>query len=127
MAGPFFSHISRRNSGSCCTVADMTITVSTSGGNVMVGFTATVQHTQDKKYGDYALFVDGTEEFRVRQTISPVEELDPVSINYLVTGLSSGSHTFEIRWRSESGSNTVQQNAASWGTGRTLSVVELAN
>jgi hypothetical protein len=102
----------------------MSITMTTAGGNVEVAFTASVKHSRDQKYSDYALFVDSTEQFRVRTTIARKFVPTGVTLTYLVRNLSAGSHTFEIRWRSEVSNTTVYQWAADWGAGRNLYVVE---
>jgi hypothetical protein len=101
----------------------MTITMTTAGGNVEAVFTSTVKHSQESKYSDYALFVDGVEKFRVRQETTEHHEETGISLAYLVRNLSAGEHTFEIRWRCQS-SNTAYQWGASWGAGRHLYVVE---
>jgi hypothetical protein len=101
----------------------MTITMTTAGGNVEALFTASVKHNQDGKYSDYALFVDGVEKFRVRQDITEQYEATGISLAYLVRNLSAGQHTFQIRWRCQSG-NTAYQWGGSWNAGRHLYVVE---
>jgi hypothetical protein len=101
----------------------MTITMTTAGGNVEALFTSSVKHSRGSKYSDYALFVDGVEKFRVRQETTEQQEATGISLAYLVSNLSAGQHTFEIRWRCQS-ANTAYQWGGTWGAGRHLYVVE---
>ena len=48
-----------------------------------------------------------------------------VSLDFFVTGLVPGLHTFEIHWRVASPEIIAQQRAESWGTNRTLIVMEM--
>lgn len=90
---------------------------------------ATVTHSSTDRFTDFALFVDAAEEFRARRNERHDQKesgTSPASFTYLVTGLSAGLYTFEIRWRTESG-NTVEQKAATWDADRAFSVIELSN
>jgi hypothetical protein len=107
-------------------MTNMSITNSTSGGDALVLFNATVDHATNNTQSEYALFVDSSEQFRILSQFRQADQPEPVSLSYLVTGLSSGSHTFEIRWRSVGGS-TIRQSAATWNAGRNLVVIEAGN
>jgi hypothetical protein len=113
------------NSTTYVTIPDMSITPTTSGGDVLVVFTATVSNSDVSAYADIGLFVDNVERFRIRLHTKATEE--PVSLTHLVTGLGAGSHPFEIRWRSSSSGNQTRQFAMTGGGGRSLALVELAN
>jgi hypothetical protein len=107
-------------------MSGMTITATTSGGDVLVLFNTTVHHAADNATSEYALFVDSSEEFSIRSEFRQGYQPETISMSYLVTGLSAGSHTFEIHWRSEIGW-TVQQLAATWGNGRNMVIMEVTN
>jgi hypothetical protein len=109
-------------------MTNMTITITTTAAKALVLFTATIGHSQNGKYSEYALFVDSVETDRVRINIdNSAEEVHAVNLHSLMTGLTAASHTFEIRWRSEAASNTVTQPAATWSTKRRLTVMEVSN
>jgi hypothetical protein len=107
-------------------MTNMSITNNTSGGEVLVLFNATVEHSANGDRSEYAIFVDSSEDFHILMEITQSSQPTPVNVSYLVTGLSSGSHTFEIRWRSVDGT-TIRQSAATWGADRSLVVVEVGN
>ena len=107
-------------------MSNMSITNSTSGNDILVLFNATVEHSANSDRSEYALFVDSSEEHRIVLEITQSSQPYPVNLSYLVTGLSSGSHTFEIRWRSVDGT-TIRQSAATWNAGRNLVVMEVGN
>ena len=107
-------------------MTNMSITDNTAGHDVLVLFSATVEHSANGDRSEYALFVDSSEEYHILLEITQSSQPSPLSLSYLVTGLSSGSHTFEIRWRSVDGT-TIRQSAATWGAGRNLVVIELGN
>jgi hypothetical protein len=108
----------------------MSVTLNTGGGDVLVHFTTTIQTSANGADADIGLFVDGTHYFAVRNHTKDSNDTDAMNLSYLVTGLSAGSHTFQIRWRVNTG--TVLQSASTWaqysGVGyarRTLIAVEL--
>jgi hypothetical protein len=105
-------------------MTNMSVTMTTSGGNVFVSFHTTVAMS-NKKYGEIALFIDNTEYFRIREFCNDSNDIEPVGLSYLATGLSAASHTFQIRWRVEDPGAAISQNGSTWSSGRSLTVIDL--
>ena len=77
------------------------------------------------RYSEYAVFMDGVEQFRSRNGMQSANETKITAITWMsIPAPAAGAHTFEIRWRHEAG-NTANQPAATMGVGRNLAVVEL--
>lgn len=84
-------------------MTDMVMTMPTTGGNVLLMFSSSFTSPGD--HGDvYVRFmVDGV----VKHTIADINpdlktdagETMPVSLQWLATGLSTGSHTFSVQWK----------------------------
>ena len=53
------------------------------------------------------------------------EDTLPVSLTHLIVDPGAGPHTFEIRWRVED--DFAEQFGATWGAGRSFTVMELSN
>ena len=103
----------------------MTVTITTSGGSVLVNFTASFEHSENNRTSDYRLLVDATPVFTVTSKYNHGCNPVPMTITYLATALAAGSHTFDIEWRSSHTTNTVRQLGTTWGAGRSLSVAEV--
>jgi hypothetical protein len=115
------------NSTTFVLMTDMSVTLTTGAGNSLVNFTTTINHSRDNRFSEIALFVDGVRQVTIRRFATHREEINPVTITHLVTGLTAGTHTFDIRWRTQNADTTVSQQAATWVAERTLAVVELRN
>jgi hypothetical protein len=112
------------NSTTYVLMEDMFIAMTTKGGDVVVRFTTSISHSTAPEASDCALFVDGFEVFSIRLEAAGANLAQPVSLDYLVTGLGAGSHVFEIKWRPANASNTVRQRPVGWGAGRHLYLME---
>jgi hypothetical protein len=110
-------------------MTDMSVTLTTSGGKVFVAFSTSISHTNNNKSSDCGLFIDAdaSPRFAVRMNPNDNQDIIPVNLTYLVTNpnLSAGSHTFKIKWQING--NTASQSAATWGAGRTLTVIDLGS
>jgi hypothetical protein len=104
---------------------NMSITMTTSSGKVLVLFSATTDHDKNQRQSSYGLFVDGTRRFSVAVSGQNAADKMDTSLSYLVTGLSAGSHTFEIRWLLDIADCNARQLATTWGLERSLVVMEL--
>jgi hypothetical protein len=106
-------------------MTDMTKTITTTGGSVLVLFSASLDLSRNDRGAEVALLVDGTQTFTMR--IHTTDEKDSVNhtLSYLVTSLSAASHTFAIHWRVTNSDTTFYQSASTWGAGRSLVVLEV--
>lgn len=101
-------------SGTFATLSEMTVTLTTTGGPVMVSFNGTFSLQSGDDF-DISIFVDGSEQAasRRRQQMTGASGLlgllpgsmggAPGTTEAWVTGLSAGSHTFTLRWRANAG------------------------
>lgn len=104
------------------TIPEMTITHNVVGGDVLVSFSMGLE-MQDGDAGTIQLYVDGS---AVAHTLRELA-FDVVSghidgspaFSALITGLSAGSHVFDVRWACTAG--TLRANALE----RSLYVVEI--
>jgi hypothetical protein len=103
----------------------LTITATTRGTRALILFAAPLSSTSEStETVTTKLVVDGTPRMTARgpslhATYDPLEVL---SLQWLETGLTPGSHTFKVRWAA-SGSG-VNQNGATDGP-RVLTVLDL--
>jgi len=106
-------------------MTNMSITMTTTGGDVLILFKTTTSHSTNLEQSEYALYVDSSQTFVTALSGHNGGDMVDANISFLVTGLSSASHTFEIRWRSGASGNTVSQSAATWGMDRSLVAMEI--
>ena len=88
---------------------NLSLTITTNGGDVMVGFHGTFQAGTNATvfldvYVDTA--DDGGDDGYVVQ-IMPANSPETVSFVRLITGLSAGSHTFKLRWKTNGATVTL--------------------
>jgi hypothetical protein len=106
-------------------VPDMSITLTTRGGNVLLVFSGDFKTSNSNTV--YSLrFSEGANNYH-RITRTYIDYNDnyierPISMQYLVKGLSAGSHTFKVQWLMETSGHTVYQNGATYP--RVFSAVE---
>lgn len=91
--------------------ATMQLTITTKGiGPVLVHFSGTVKQTGSRIFLDVT--IDGTpiggDDGVIAITTNAV---DPISFTRRVTGLSAGSHTFVLRWKTNGGTATMYAGA----------------
>jgi len=113
-------------------MTNMSIDLTTKGGNVLLMFSASFEAGEDKA-GLGVRFRKTTAAaanyHEVKLGTAPYRRLKdaetPVSIQYLVTGLSAGTYNFVVQWRTytSDGDNKMEQNGASFP--RIFTVVEL--
>lgn len=95
-------------SGSFVVIPEMTVTMIVTFGTVSVQFSGcfNLQHNDNWAY---AVFVDGVEAAGARRNMNLVMSIGALvttgsipgmeaSVHHLATGLSAGSHTFDVRW-----------------------------
>ena len=113
------------SSSTYATMPALTVTMSIATGKALINFSTTVAHSRSQRESNYAIFVDGTQYFTAAVSSQTADDKMNVGFTYLVTGLSNGSHTFEIRWLITNPDATARQFAATWGMGRVLGVTEV--
>ena len=92
----------------------LSITLMTHGGDVLVGFTGTVQTQNSNAAAFFNVAVDDvdyvTDNGVIRVTAAHSgggNRHYPLSFVVLISGLAAGSHTFKLRWK-KSGSGSVR-------------------
>lgn len=120
-----------RVAGTFAVIPEMTITMTTSGGDVMVTFNGSFTVNNGDSF-DMAIFLDAAEVTGTRRRCdffggSLGAALNPANINSFPAGLqalnkplAAGSHTFDVRWARVAGT------ARARGTERNLIAVELS-
>ena len=113
-------------SGTFSLLPEMTITANTNGGDVLLMFQGAfnLQINDDLIISPFVDSVEISTTHRIRLAIvagilSSVEVTMVGSINVLATGLSAGSHTFDIRWLASGGT------ARAYLTQRVFNIVEV--
>ena len=94
----------------------LALTLTTHGGDVLLGFTGTVQSSAGNGSTSFNVSVDGVDYVAddgiIRSSIA--FNLDnnrdkPLSFVILIPGLEAGAHTFKLRWKVSS-TNTARMN-----------------
>lgn len=102
-------------------MADMSVTLATTGGNLYVWFEGTMSMNTTGVSASVALSLDAAAEVAERFVqVAVTADLRPCVINHVFASVSAGSHTVKVRWKTNgvaSLNNSVRQ--------RTLTVAEL--
>lgn len=119
-----------QSSSSFAVIPEMSLTLTTRGGDVLVRFNGTFNLLNLDNW-DVAIFVDGVEYNGTRRTAGftsaagalglVLGTLDGMvtTLDAFVTGLAAGSHTFTVQWKKNAGT------ARAIGTQRRLDCVEI--
>lgn len=107
------------SSTSFADMTGVTLTVTTSGGSVLVGFSGCFV-TAAATIIAIDLQADGTSQGGTDGVVSHFHTgtgsiLIPISFVWLVEGLDAGSHTFKLRWKTASGTLTLSAESSSAG------------
>jgi hypothetical protein len=91
---------------------NLSLTITTTGGDVMVGFFGTVEHSAASSNAirfdvDLDGSVIGGDAGLAGMNFSVSDQRLTVSFVYLVTGLSAGTHTFKLQWETASATATL--------------------
>jgi hypothetical protein len=116
-------------SGSFVVIPEMTVTLTIPAGSVKVDFSGCFNMQHNDNWA-YAMFVDGVEASGTRRNMQLVMSTGALvsvgdhpameaSTHHLATGLSAGSHTFDVRWFVTGGA------ARAVGTQRKLIAIEV--
>lgn len=104
----FGSDLTLTTSGWVDIDAAFNLTLTTTGGDVLVGFNLAAGNGTGGVSG-YNLRVDGvdvsTETYGILKVDSP--GIHALSYAWLVTSLAAGTHTFKLRWRGVSGFSVI--------------------
>lgn len=91
---------------------DLALTITTTGGDVLVHFHGTTIHSStNARFFDVDMDgarLGGDDGFL---NIGGSDDAIPASFTRLVTGLSAGSHTFKLQWRTSAGTLTMYAGA----------------
>lgn len=94
---------------------DLSLTITTSGGDVLIGFIGCISHSLSTGQANFELDIDGSPAagddgiFAVR--VGATTDRYLVSFPYLIQGLSAGSHTIKLQWKTNSGTITMYAGA----------------
>lgn len=96
---------------------DYSLTLDTSGGDVLIGFNGMVEANASTQSVNFDVLVDGSRTgsddgitgFRMDTTA--VNVALPVSFTWIVTGLSAGTHSFILQWKTNTSSVTLYGGA----------------
>jgi len=101
-------------------MTDMSIDLTTTGGKVLVMFSASMRTTEYHK-GYLRLLVDTVEKHVVVWEVGSNAANHSTMMQWLATGLSSASHNFKVQWKKDDATN--YQDGATYP--RVLTAVEL--
>ncbi len=94
----------------------LALTLTTHGGDVLLGFTGAAKCSRDTGAVYFNVAVDGANYIADDGIVScqiaqsgDSRKLKPFSFVLLITGLSAGQHTFKLRWKA-SNNNTVSMD-----------------
>ena len=107
--------------GDWADMANMSITLTTVGRNVLLMFNAFITGSTDNT-ADLRFDIDGTPHAFARMDSATSSTGMQVSMQWLETSLAAGSHTFKVQWKDTSG--TAEQEGSTIGE-RVLTAVEL--
>jgi len=99
----------------------MTITMDTTGGDVLLMFSARMRTGNDSYGGYIRLLVDGVKRHVIGWEPGENSDDQTPAMQWLEKGLSVGSHTFRIQWKKES--PIIYQDGASFP--RVFTAIEL--
>lgn len=101
-------------------MTDMSITITTTGGDVLLMFSAAIRASAG---GSVPMieFYDGSSSYHAITKNNYADQQSPFSIQYLLTSVSAAEHTFKVRWKVANG--TGYQDGATYP--RVFTAVEL--
>jgi len=94
---------------------NLELTITTYGGPVLVFLIGNYTHSSNGVYTAFDIDVDGTREGGteglLRPTYASSTTIANVSFVHVIAGLSAGSHTFTLQWKTDSGTATLYASA----------------
>lgn len=92
---------------------DLSLSITTTGGDVMIGFHGNVSGANISVYLDVAMDGTrlGTDDGFIGVFVTTTVTNGTVGFVRLVTGVSAGAHTFKLQWRVSSGTGTLYAGA----------------
>lgn len=95
-------------SASYADLADMSVTLSTTGGDLMVWFTGTFTHSTPSNSITVAISLDGAAEVGPMNTYPPIANYQQnVAVVYRFSAPSTASHTIKVRWATSGATATA--------------------
>lgn len=93
---------------------DLSLTITTTGGDVFVGFHGNVSGANIIVYFDVTMdgVRIGTDDGIIARFVTTSVANGNVSFTRLVTGVSAGTHTFNLQWKVSSGTATLYGGGA---------------
>ncbi|MDE2750252.1 MAG: hypothetical protein OXI34_14945 [Chloroflexota bacterium] len=94
----------------------LSLTLTTHGGDVLLGFTGTAQNRANNAVTSINVAVDGVDYFAdngviefKNDAVNAVDRNKPLTFVLLISGLGAGIHTFTLRWKTTRG-NTARMD-----------------
>lgn len=102
------------------TATEMTVTLTTTGGDLAVWFSTSMENGTLGAAVLIGISLDGAATVAIRRMVTAAAGQDiPMATSHVFTGVSSGSHTVRGQWRVSSGTGTLT------GVERSLTVMEI--
>ena len=79
---------------------NLNLMLTTNGGDVLAGFQGPIHELGDSTTVNIDINVDGNRAGDAIISAGIGSERSPVGFSHLITGLSAGSHTFKLQWKS---------------------------
>jgi hypothetical protein len=109
-------------SGNWADIANMSITITTKGGNVLLTFSASIKISAFNAQGELRFDEDGTPRGTWFLDYATGSLENSETISWLITSLSAAAHTFKVQWKDTNG--TIEQLGNTRGA-RAFSAIEL--
>jgi hypothetical protein len=94
---------------------NLVLTITTAGGDVLIGFSGLVGNNGNTQNVLFDVLLDGVriggDDGLIGMRTAAAGAASPVSLLFLKTGLSAGSHTFKLQWRTTATTATLYAGA----------------
>ncbi|MCY4537971.1 MAG: hypothetical protein OXE52_07040 [Chloroflexi bacterium] len=92
---------------------NLNLTITTTGGDVLVQFSGTVNHDSGAK-GYYDVEIDGTRQGGDDGIRQDNPDIVVVAFAHLFQNMSAGTHTFKLQWRTNTGTLHIEPYSQFW-------------
>jgi len=94
---------------------NLSLTIITTGGDVKVHFHGVLDHTATQGFINFDVDVDATrdggDDGYIASSATSGNDKTPITFTRLITGLSAGSHTFKLQWKTSASTATLYAGA----------------
>ncbi len=90
---------------------NLSLTITTEGGDVWVGFTGSISNSTINTYVHFDLEVDGVrfagDDGIIVEQINPANNVSTIGFIILIDTLAAAAHTFKLQWKVSAGTATM--------------------